>query len=164
MVFDVCTEGPTAFPGGLLSLLAAPPAALQASGQLLATQVPAGFPSPADDYVEGRIDLNKHLIAHREATFFVRVAGDSMNGFGIHDGDLLVVDRSVEASDGSIVIAVLEGDFTVKQLCHDAEGHLLRAGNAAYADIRVGAEQSLAIWGVVRWSIHKVDICPPASR
>ena len=134
------------------------------SGPLLATPVPAGFPSPADDYVEGRIDLNRHLIAHREATFFIRVTGDSMTGFGIHDGDLLVVDRAVEASDQSIVIAVLEGDFTVKQLCHAPEGYLLRAGNADYPDIRVGADQSLTIWGVVRWSIHEVGICRQASR
>ena len=126
---------------------------------------PTGFPSPADDYVEGRIDLNRHLIAHQEATFFIRVAGDSMTGFGIHDGDLLVVDRAVEASDLSIVIAVLEGDFTVKQLCHGAEGYLLRAGNADYPDIRVGADQSLTIWGVVKWSIHEVgSSCPQASR
>lgn len=125
---------------------------------------PTGFPSPADDYVEGRIDLNQHLIAHREATFFIRVTGDSMNGFGIHDGDLLVVDRAVEAGDGSIVIAVLEGDFTVKQLCRDAQGCLLRAGNAGYPDIRVGADQALTVWGVVKWSIHEVKACQQASR
>lgn len=157
-------EGPAAFPGGLPSLLAAPPAVSRASGPLLARPVPAGFPSPADDYVEGRIDLNRHLIAHREATFFIRVAGDSMTGFGIHNGDLLVVDRSVEANDGSIVIAVLEGDFTVKQLCHTPEGCLLRAGNADYPDIRVGAEQAFNVWGVVKWSIHEVGACLPASR
>lgn len=156
MSSTLCMEAPTAFPGGLLSLLAEPPALSLARGPLLARPVPAGFPSPADDYVEGRIDLNSHLVAHREATFFIRVAGDSMTAFGIHDGDLLVVDRAVEAIDRSIVIAVLEGEFTVKQLCRDAQGCLLRAGNAAYPDIRVGAEQALTIWGVVRWSIHEV--------
>lgn len=154
MEFSVCMEGPAAFPGLPSSL----------AGPLLATPVPAGFPSPADDYVEGRIDLNRHLITHKEATFFMRVAGDSMTGFGIHDGDLLVVDRAVKASDRSIVIAVLEGDFTVKQLCHAPQGCVLRAGNSDYPDIRVGAEQALTIWGVVRWSIHEVGACPPASR
>lgn len=164
MSSNTSMEALAAFPGGVLSLLAAPPAISLAHGPLLARPVPAGFPSPADDYIEGPIDLNRHLIAHQEATFFIRVAGDSMTGFGIHDGDLLVVDRAIEASDQSIVIAVLEGDFTVKQLRHDSEGCLLRAGNTDYPDIRVGAEQALTIWGVVRWSIHEVGSCRQASR
>ena len=131
---------------------------------ILATPVPAGFPSPADDYVEGRIDLNEHLIAHKEATFFVRVAGESMVGFGIHDGDLLVVDRATDPSDRSVVIAVVDGDFTVKQLCRIPEGVLLRSGSGAHSDIFVGEEQSLSVWGVVRWSIHQVWSCPETLR
>lgn len=131
---------------------------------LLATPVPAGFPSPADDYVEGRIDLNEHLVTHKEATFFVRVAGNSMVGFGIHDGDLLVVDRAIDPVDRSVVIAVVDGDFTVKQLCRLPEGVLLRSGNEAHSDIFVGEEQTLLVWGVVRWSIHQVWSCPETSR
>lgn len=121
---------------------------------LLAKPVPAGFPSPADDYAEGRIDLNQHLIADPDATFLVRVAGDSMLGFGIHDGDTLVVDRSVAPADRSIVIAVVDGEFTVKQLCRLPIGYLLRAGSPAHRDILVGGEQEFNVWGVVRWSLH----------
>jgi DNA polymerase V len=131
---------------------------------LLAKAVPAGFPSPADDYAEERIDLNDHLVTHKEATFFVRVQGDSMTGFGIHDGDLLVVDRSVSPIDRSVVIAVVDGEFTVKQLCRIPEGFLLRAGSDQHSDILVNDDQSLTVWGVVRWSIHKVETCPPLSR
>ncbi len=131
---------------------------------ILATSVPAGFPSPADDHAEERIDLNEYLIAHKEATFFVRVAGDSMVGFGIHHGDLLVVDRAIDAVDRSVVIAVVDGDFTVKQLCRIPEGVLLRSGSATHSDIFVGEEQTLTVWGVVRWSIHQVWSCPETSR
>ena len=73
-------------------------------------RLPAGFPSPADDYLEGKLDLNRHLIKHPAATFFVRVTGDSMIGAGIHSGDLLVVDRSLEPADKHVVVAVLDGD------------------------------------------------------
>ncbi|MFA7268276.1 MAG: translesion error-prone DNA polymerase V autoproteolytic subunit [Sterolibacterium sp.] len=121
---------------------------------MLIKPVPAGFPSPADDYAEGRIDLNQHLIAQPEATFLVRVAGDSMVGFGIHDGDTLVVDRSAKPTDRSIVVAVVDGEFTVKQLCRLPVGYLLRAGSSAHRDILVGEEQQLSVWGVVRWSLH----------
>lgn len=131
---------------------------------LLAKAVPAGFPSPADDYAEERIDLNDHLVTHKEATFFVRVQGDSMTGFGIHDGDLLVVDRSVSPIDRSVVIAVVDGEFTVKQLCRLPEGFLLRAGSDQHSDILVNDDQCLTVWGVVQWSIHKVETCPALSR
>lgn len=123
---------------------------------LLARAVPAGFPSPADDYTEGRIDLNEHLIGNPEATFLVRVEGNSMVRFGIHHGDTLVVDRSVEPNDHAVVVAVVDGEFTIKQLCRVPEGVLLRAGNPAHRDILVTAEQQLAVWGVVRWSLHPV--------
>ena len=79
-------------------------------------RLPAGFPSPADDYLEGKLDLNRHLIKHPAATFFVRVTGDSMIGAGIHSGDLLVVDRSLEPADKNVVVAVLDGELTVKRL------------------------------------------------
>lgn len=123
---------------------------------LLAEPVPAGFPSPASDYIETRLSLDEHLVEHQEATFFVRVAGHSMTDFGIHDGDLLVVDRALEPQDRHIVVAVIDGEFTVKQLCRLPEGVLLRAGHRGHADILVGPEQDLMVWGVVRWSLHKV--------
>lgn len=134
-----------------------PPPAIPLPGvPLLARPVPAGFPSPAADYTEGCIDLNEHLIGNPEATFLVRVEGDSMLRFGIHHGDTLVVDRSVEPADRTVVVAVVDGEFTIKQMCRVPEGVLLRAGNPAHRDILVGAEQQFSVWGVVRWSLHPV--------
>lgn len=124
---------------------------------LLVKPVPAGFPSPATDYYEERLSLDEHLIEHREATFFVRVQGHSMTGFGIHDGDLLVVDRALDPMDRSVVIAVVDGGFTVKQLCRIPDGVLLRSGAPGYGDILVSGDQELTVWGVVRWSIHQVS-------
>jgi DNA polymerase V len=123
---------------------------------LLSQPVPAGFPSPASDYVENHLSLDEHLIEHQEATFFVRAQGHSMTGFGIHDGDLLVVDRSLKPSDRSVAIAVIDGRFAVKQLCRIPGGVLLRSGAPGYSDILVGPDQQLEVWGVVRWSIHRV--------
>lgn len=123
---------------------------------LLRRAVPAGFPSPADDYVERRLSLDEHLIEHRESTFFMRVAGASMCGMGIYDGDLLVVDRALPATPGSVVIAVVDGEFTVKQLLHTPDGLILRAAHPDYPDLRIRAEQDFSIWGVVRWNIHKL--------
>ena len=116
--------------------------------------IAAGFPSPADDYVEDRIDLNQHLIRHKEATFFLRVQGDSMLGAGIHNGDLLVVDRALEPVDGKIVIAVLDGELTVKRLERRAGQIRLMPENPAFAPIVVNNEQDLVIWGVVTNVIH----------
>ena len=122
---------------------------------LLRRAVPAGFPSPADDYVEQRISLDEHLIKRRESTFFMRVAGESMCGLGIYDGDLLVVDRAVPATPGCVVIAVVDGEFTVKQLLHTPQGQILRAAHPDYPDIIIKPEQDFSIWGVVSWNIHK---------
>ncbi len=122
---------------------------------LLRRAVPAGFPSPADDYVELRISLDEHLVEHRESTFFMRVAGDSMKGKGIFDGDLLVVDRALPAVDGCVVIAVVDGEFTVKQLLHTPKGPVLRAAHPDYPDMRIKPEQDFSIWGVVSWNIHR---------
>lgn len=123
---------------------------------LLRRAVPAGFPSPADDYVEQRISLDDQLIQHRESTFFMRVAGDSMRGLGIFDGDLLVVDRALPATHGCVVIAVVDGEFTVKQLLHTPGGQILRAAHPDYSDMHIKAEQDFAIWGVVNWNVHKL--------
>jgi len=125
---------------------------------LLEKPVPAGFPSPAADFAEDHLNLDEHLIKHREATFFIRVAGSSMTGFGIHDGDLLVVDRSITPTDRSVIVAVIDGDFTVKQFCRIPDGVLLRSGATGHSDILVSGDQELTVWGVVRWSIHSV--CP----
>jgi len=122
---------------------------------LLRRAIPAGFPSPADDYVERRISLDEHLIQHKESTFFMRVSGESMCGMGIYDGDLLVVDRAAPATPGSVVIAVVDGEFTVKQLLYTPEGQILRAAHPNYPDMHIRPEQDFSIWGVVRWNVHK---------
>lgn len=123
---------------------------------LLSVPVPAGFPSPATDFTEDSLNLDEYLIEHQEATFFVRVSGNSMTGFGIHDGDLLVVDRSKTPADRQIIIAVIDGAFTVKQLCRIPDGVLLRSHGSGHGDILVSEEQELTVWGVVRWAIHRV--------
>ena len=123
---------------------------------LLRHAVPAGFPSPADDYIERRLSLDDHLVQHKESTFFMRVAGDSMMGLGIFDGDLLVVDRAMPAAHGCVVIAVVDGEFTVKQLIDTAGGRVLRAAHPSYPDMLIRPEQDLSIWGVVQWNVHKL--------
>ena len=151
---SLTTSGGQPFPTG--SLFSPLPCIPLPGFPILATPVPAGFPSPAADFVEDRLSLDEHLIKHREASFFVRVTGQSMTGFGIHDGDLLVVDRAVDAADRSVVIAVVDGEFTVKQLCRIPDGVLLRASGKGHGDILVGPDQDLTVWGVVRWAIHRV--------
>ncbi|HEY0675190.1 MAG TPA: translesion error-prone DNA polymerase V autoproteolytic subunit, partial [Immundisolibacter sp.] len=118
-----------AVPRGLLSLVHPSKELFQRQRALLRRAVSAGFPSPADDYVERRLSLDDHLVRHKESTFFMRVAGDSMRGMGIYDGDLLVVDRAVAATHGCVVIAVVDGGFTVKQLLHTPQGQVLRAAH-----------------------------------
>ncbi|MGD9781348.1 MAG: LexA family protein [Kiritimatiellia bacterium] len=119
-----------------------------------ACRVAAGFPSPADDHLEGPLDLNAHLVAHPAATFVVRVEGDSMAGAGIHDGDLLVVDRAREARTGSIVVAVVDGALTVKRLRIGRQGVRLEAENPAYPPIVVREGAELTVWGVVAHAIR----------
>jgi DNA polymerase V len=123
---------------------------------VLARPVPAGVPQRADASVAEWLSLDQCLVESRETTYFVRVAGDSMTGFGIRDGDLLVVDRGAPPADRDVVIAVVDGASAVKQLCLLPEGVLLRSGNDAHADILVGAGQALSVWGVVRWAIHRI--------
>lgn len=123
---------------------------------IFATKISAGFPSPADDYMEGKLDLNKYLIKHPAASFFIRVIGDSMINAGIFDGDLLIVDRSLEALSGKIVIAVIDGDLTVKRLLKKQHKIYLAAENPNYSNIEIRDESSLHIWGVVTNVIHKL--------
>lgn len=118
-------------------------------------KIPAGFPSPASDYVDQRLDLNEYLAVHPEATFFLRVQGDSMTGAGIHDGDLLVVDRSLQAKSGQVVIAVVDGEFTVKRLHRRGGKVWLKAENPNYRHIELQEGQELEIWGVVSHVVHR---------
>lgn len=123
--------------------------------------VPAGFPSPAEDYVEHKLDLNSYLITHPAATFFVRASGNSMTGANIHDGDLLIVDRALEATHDDIVIAVVQGEITVKRL-HYLRGEIvLIPENDSYQEISINEYSELHIWGVVTNVIHCVR---PKSR
>lgn len=115
--------------------------------------IKAGFPSPADDFLEQPLDLNRALIHNPASTFFVRVEGDSMAGAGIDDGDLLVVDRSVEPSEGRIAICFVDGEFTVKRLGREGTTWLLLPSNPKYRPIRIAEGEELVIWGVVTYTI-----------
>ena len=119
-------------------------------------RVSAGFPSPADDYMESALDLNAYLVRNPAATFMVRVGGDSMAGAGIADGDLLVVDRSEEAVHGKIVVAVLDGELTVKRLHLRNGARRLVPENPKYKPLRIEPGQELQIWGVVTGVIKRV--------
>ncbi len=121
---------------------------------LVGSFVAAGFPSPADDYVEKNLDLNEYLIRNPSATFFVRVAGDSMTGAGIHHGDILIVDRSLDAEPGRVVIAVLEGEMLVKRLRRIRGVPVLFAENANEPPLRISSESEFSIWGVVTYVVH----------
>jgi DNA polymerase V len=121
------------------------------------SRVPAGFPSPADDYVEQTLDLNEHLIQRETSTFFVRVAGHSMTDASIHDDDILVVDRAEEPTDGAIVVAALDGELTVKRYRVGDEHHYLVPESEAHTPIPIREEQDLVVWGVVRHVIHEVS-------
>lgn len=117
--------------------------------------VSAGFPSPAEDYIDKRLDLNEHLVRHPAATFFVRADGDSMRDAGVASGDILVVDRAVEARDGHIVVAALDGELTVKRLRRQNGRLYLAPENPDYAAVEVSPEASFEVWGVVTYIIHK---------
>ncbi|MCP4134240.1 MAG: translesion error-prone DNA polymerase V autoproteolytic subunit [bacterium] len=121
---------------------------------LYSTRISAGFPSPADDYIDSSLDLNELLIRHPSATFFVTVSGDSMIDAGIHSGDILIVDRAEAPVDRSIVIAVVNGELTVKRLVRQGEAVFLAPENPSYEPIAVTQEMQFEIWGVVLHVIH----------
>lgn len=123
---------------------------------LMASKIPAGFPSPAQDYVEGRLDLNEHLIMHEASTFFVRADGYSMIGAGIHPDDILIVDRALEAAHNRIIIAIVDGELTVKRLKIEADEYWLVPENNDYPPLRIHEGIDFTIWGVVTYVIHKV--------
>lgn len=121
---------------------------------LFSAQVPAGFPSPADDHIEGKLDLNEHLVRRPAATFFVRASGESMRDAGIFDGDLLIIDRGVTPQPDDIVIAILQGDLTVKRLKKAGRQWHLAAENKDYPSLPL-VEGDCEIWGVVTHSIRR---------
>lgn len=112
--------------------------------------VKAGFPSPADDFLDAPLDLNRELVHNPASTFFVRVSGDSMTGDGIGDGDMLVVDRSVAPYDGCIAVCYVDGEFTVKRVRLEKGCAWLMPSNPKYQPIRVDADNEFLVWGVVR--------------
>lgn len=122
---------------------------------LFTDRVSAGFPSPADDYIECKLDLNEFLVQHPSATFYVRVSGDSMCDAGIFDGDYLIVDRSLEPTHGKIVLAVVNGEMTVKRLFKKNNILELRPENKAYKPLRIKNGMELSIYGVVSGVFRK---------
>jgi DNA polymerase V len=122
---------------------------------LVSASVEAGFPSPADDHLERGIDLNEELIRNPAATFLVRVKGDSMRDAGIHSGDVLIVDKSLAPTDRKIVVAMIDGNFTVKRFRKRGGQVFLEAENPEFPPIEVTEGQELSIFGVVSYIIHQ---------
>ena len=126
-------------------------------GQWLIEQgVSAGFPSPADDFKEVRISLDKELVKNKEATFYAKVSGESMVGAGLDDGDLLVIDRSLDPENGKIAVCFVDGEFTVKRIKKVGDRLYLMPENKKYKRIEIKEENELIIWGVVEYVIKKV--------
>ncbi len=118
--------------------------------------ISAGFPSPAADFIDLKMDLNQHLVKHPSATFFGRVSGESMKDAGINDGDLLVIDKSIEPHDGKIAVCFIDGEFTLKRIKKDKEGVWLMPANEKYQPIAINENNDLRIWGVVTYVIKKM--------
>ena len=126
-------------------------------GQWLVEQgISAGFPSPADDFKEVRISLDKELVKNQESTFYARVSGDSMLEAGIDDGDLLVIDKSLSPENGKIAVCFIDGDFTVKRIVKEKGKLYLKAENKKYKSIELSGESELIIWGIVEYVIKKL--------
>ena len=120
------------------------------------SNVPAGFPSPAEDFMDLDLNLQEYLVQHPSATFCVRVTGDSMQNAGIFSGDVMVVDRALESKNNSIVLAVLDGEFTVKRIQKRAGKLYLKPENKNFSPIEIIEEMNFQVWGVVTHVIHKV--------
>ena len=118
--------------------------------------ISAGFPSPAEDYIELGIDLNKYLIKNPISTFFLRVSGNSMNNAGIYNNDLLIIDRSINPNPGHIVVALLDGEFTLKRLIKKQDNYYLKADKENYPAINLYEYIDIEIWGVATYSIHEL--------
>ena len=124
----------------------------------LAPNIKAGFPSPADDYLRDSLDFNRDLIKNPEATFYGRVSGDSMRDAGINEGDIAVIDRSLQPADGDVIVAYVNEEFTIKylDLTHQEEGYIeLRPANPDYSPIRIDSTDNFRVWGVVVWTIKQ---------
>jgi DNA polymerase V len=121
--------------------------------------IKAGFPSPAQDYMSGSIDLNRELVRHKETTFYARVSGNSLIDAGISDGDIIVVDKSLEATTGDYVVAFIDGEFTLKEFRLDEANRCawLVPYNKAFSPIKVTAENDFMVWGVVTYVIKKMS-------
>ena len=119
--------------------------------------VSAGFPSPAEDYIELGVDLNKYLIKNPISTFFLRVSGNSMNNAGIYNNDLLIIDRSINPTPGNIVVALLDGEFTLKRLIKEQNNYYLKADKENYPAISLYEYVDIEIWGVAIYSIHELQ-------
>ena len=118
--------------------------------------ISAGFPSPADNYIDGELDLNSYLVTNPPATFFVRVDGESMINAGIHSNDILIVDKSLEAKNNDIIIAAVNGEFTVKRFCKNNASIKLLPDNPNYKEVIITPETDFEIWGIVTNVIHRV--------
>lgn len=118
-------------------------------------KVSAGFPSPADDYIDVKLDLNKELVSNAESTFYARVVGTSMIGAGINDGDLLVIDKSLEPRNGNIAVCFIDGEFTVKRINIEKGRCFLVPENPQFDPIEIKQENQFQIWGIVTYVIHK---------
>ena len=125
--------------------------------ELLRVETTGSWPSPAQDYYDGPIDLTERLVEDQAATFIVRAAGESMIGAGISAGDEILVDRSKRPRDGDVVVAVLDGELTIKRLQITGAGVVLQADNPAYADVVVPELSDLVIWGVATYSLHHLS-------
>ncbi|MBQ7042348.1 MAG: translesion error-prone DNA polymerase V autoproteolytic subunit [Muribaculaceae bacterium] len=117
--------------------------------------IQAGFPSPAQDYINETIDLNRELIKHPAATFFGRVSGDSMIEEGIEEGDILVIDKSLEPMNGDLAVCCVDGDFTLKRILLEDDCLKLIASNKMFKPIEITADDSFYIWGIVTYTIKK---------
>jgi DNA polymerase V len=125
---------------------------------LFLNPVSAGFPSPASDYIDKSIDLNEILIKNKPATFLVRALGDSMINCGVFPGDILIVDKSITPNHKNIVVAILNGEFTVKRFIKDKEKIILRPENTKYKDFEIKEDDDFKIWGVVTFVIHNPNL------
>jgi DNA polymerase V len=118
--------------------------------------ISAGFPSPADDYIQDTLDLNKHLINHPSATFFARARGESMVNVGIFDQDIIVIDRSIKPQQNDIVVCWVDGEFTIKRIRKDNEAVYLVPENDKYKTMKIAPDRDLQVWGVATYVIHKL--------
>ena len=126
-------------------------------GQWLIEQgISAGFPSPADDFKEIRISLDRELVKNRDATFYARVSGESMENAGLSNGDLIIIDRSIQAENNKIAVCFLDGEFTVKRIIKKGEKLFLKPENNRYKEVEVNENNELLIWGIVTYVIKSI--------